>query len=159
MKLTVRSRFDKLVDNIAELFENVRQNLAVAYWTTGHWIVEEEQKGKARSKHGTGLIKNLSSKLTRKMGSGFSITNLTDMRLFYLENRNSRPAVNLPMSYQIELLRIENVGARKALEKKAEREGLSRSDLRRLIRAEQEKTGNIQLVDRTPLVPRRGIPG
>ncbi len=159
MKLTARPGFEKLVKNIAGLFEGVRRNLAAAYWQTGRWIVEAEQKGEPRAKHGDRLLTDLSAKLTERMGSGFSKSNLVDMRKYYLIHRNARPAVHLPVSHQIEIARVLDDKRRKELEKRAEEEGLSREELRRLIRIEKNKTGSSRPADRTPLVPRLGIPG
>jgi endonuclease YncB( thermonuclease family) len=69
------------------------------------------------------------------------------------------------MSYQIELLRVEDSRARQALQKKAEREGLSRQELRELIRTEKAKGERGKpfqprsLKSVALLVPQRGIPG
>ena len=54
-----------------------------AYWNIGKEIVEEEQKGKDRAVYGSALIKELSVKLTKEYGKGFTETNLKYMRQFY----------------------------------------------------------------------------
>ncbi len=54
-----------------------------AYWNVGREIVEEEQKGKDRAEYGNFLIKNLSAKLTKAFGNGFTKSNLHYMRQFY----------------------------------------------------------------------------
>ena len=46
--------------------------------------VEEEQKGKAKAEYGKYLIKEFSEKLTRDFGKGYTITNLKNMRQFYM---------------------------------------------------------------------------
>ena len=48
-------------------------------------IVEEEQQGNIRAKYGKSVLKQLSLKLTKKYGRGFSVDNLENMRKFYLK--------------------------------------------------------------------------
>ena len=55
-----------------------------AYWNVGREIVVEEQKGQDRAKYGRGLIRDLSVRLTKEFGKGFTETNLKYMRQFYL---------------------------------------------------------------------------
>jgi predicted nuclease of restriction endonuclease-like (RecB) superfamily len=47
-------------------------------------IVEEEQSGKTRAEYGKFLIKELSVRLTKDYGKGFTVTNLKYIRQFYL---------------------------------------------------------------------------
>ena len=53
------------------------------YWNIGKIIVEEEQNGKDKAKYGLYLIKELSEKLTKDFGKGFSEQSLRNMRQFY----------------------------------------------------------------------------
>jgi len=55
-----------------------------AYWNIGKVIVEEEQRGRARSDYGTYLLDELSKRLTAEFGKGFDRTNISKMRAFYL---------------------------------------------------------------------------
>jgi len=55
-----------------------------AYWNMGRLIVEEEYKGKKRARYGDFLIKELSVKLTKDFGKGFTETNIRYFRLFFL---------------------------------------------------------------------------
>ncbi|MCD6534103.1 MAG: DUF1016 family protein [Deltaproteobacteria bacterium] len=50
----------------------------------GRRIVKEEQGGEARAEYGKGILKKLSSELSREFGRGYSISNLENMRKFYL---------------------------------------------------------------------------
>ena len=50
----------------------------------GRRIVEHEQKGEKRAAYGTELLKELSARLTKEFGKGFSERNLEYMRKFYL---------------------------------------------------------------------------
>lgn len=63
-----------------------------AYWEIGRVIVEEEQKGKKRAGYGEALLAELSRRLTKDFGKGFTETNLKYMRQFYLAFDSSRSA-------------------------------------------------------------------
>jgi len=54
-----------------------------AYWNVGRPIVEDEQKGKKKADYGTFLLSNISRRLTRDLGRGFSEQSLRNMRQFY----------------------------------------------------------------------------
>ena len=60
-----------------------------AYWNVGREIIEEEQKGHDRAKYGKGIIKDLSIRLSKEYGRGFTETNLKYMRQFYQTFGNS----------------------------------------------------------------------
>lgn len=53
-----------------------------AYWHIGKLIVEA-QDGKMKAKYGDNLVNNLSKRLTKDFGAGFTPTNLRYMRQFY----------------------------------------------------------------------------
>jgi predicted nuclease of restriction endonuclease-like (RecB) superfamily len=55
-----------------------------AYWLVGRRIVEEEQRGNARAGYGEHLLRNLSKRITREMGKGYTEANLRNFRQFYL---------------------------------------------------------------------------
>lgn len=57
----------------------------------GRRIVEYEQKGKDRAEYGKALLKDLSNRLTKEFGKGFSRANLQNMRNFYIVYRNRLP--------------------------------------------------------------------
>lgn len=83
----------EILTDIQNILKQARQkayqsiNLAMvqAYWLIGKRIVEEEQEGKTRAIYGKALLKNLSIELKNEFGKGFSVDNLENMRLFYLE--------------------------------------------------------------------------
>ncbi len=58
--------------------------MVMAYWRIGKRIVEEEQLGEKRAEYGAFLIKQLSERLTKEFGKGFSIVNIKNFRQFYL---------------------------------------------------------------------------
>src|SRR5664279_505577 len=88
--------------------------MVIAYWEIGKKIVEAEQGGKPRAKYGTGLLKELSEKLTSDFGKGFDESNLRYMRLFY-SAFPIRDALRHELSwthYRL-LLRVDNESAQK----------------------------------------------
>ena len=78
---------------IKELMENARKQVSVkinnilvqTYWKIGKIIIEDEQKNNERAEYGKKLLKELSKKLTKEYGKGFSRYNLQNMRQFYLK--------------------------------------------------------------------------
>ncbi|HKK37983.1 MAG TPA: DUF1016 N-terminal domain-containing protein [Cryomorphaceae bacterium] len=62
----------------------VKQTIVRTYFEIGRLTVEKEQKGVERVEYGTELLKALSKALTKELGQGFSVTNLRQMRSFYL---------------------------------------------------------------------------
>ena len=65
-------------------YRTVNFLMVEAYWNIGRLIVEEEFNGKKRADYGSFLIKELSKKLTKDFGKGFSENNLWYMRQFYI---------------------------------------------------------------------------
>lgn len=118
----------KKVDSPAEFYEDIRKiltqardksyaavNIAMveAYWNVGRRIVEEEQKGRKRAEYGSYLIKNLSERLTKEFGIGFSEQSLWNMRQFYVKFPIlSALRRELSWTHYRFLLRVENESAR-----------------------------------------------
>lgn len=91
---------------------------------------QEEQNGKKRAGYGKYLLKELSDYLSKQFGKGFSVTNLKQMRQFYLTYRNDQigqkvsdqfnnlPTVDngrkffLSWSHYLKLMRIDNIDER-----------------------------------------------
>ncbi len=77
---------------IADLLQTARQNvvrtvnqaMVYTYFEIGRIIVEDEQQGKGRAEYGKKVLKELSAKLTKEFGKGFSVDNLQNMRQFFL---------------------------------------------------------------------------
>jgi len=67
--------------------------MVLAYWHIGREIVQELQKGKNRAEYGKQIIKQLSAKLNKKYGKGFSSTNLWYFRQFYVVYSNREPRI------------------------------------------------------------------
>ena len=90
--VTDDKRIDNLYKNIASHLHTARNNVLYtvnteqvrAYWLIGRDIIEEEQAGKERAQYGAFLLQEISSRLAKEFGSGFSISTLKDIRKFYL---------------------------------------------------------------------------
>jgi DUF1016 N-terminal domain/N-6 DNA Methylase len=83
--------YSDLLGGISQLLESARRASARAvntfmtatYWEVGRRIVEFEQGGAKRAVYGEQLLKRLASDLTTRLGRGFSVQNIENMRLFY----------------------------------------------------------------------------
>lgn len=81
-----------MLSNIREILLSARHTaykavnfaMVTAYWNIGKLIVEDEQNGNVRAEYGKAVLEELSTKLTEEFGKGFTITNLKNMRQFYL---------------------------------------------------------------------------
>ena len=83
-----------------------------AYWHIGKSIVEK-QGGEIRAEYGSSLIAELSARMTADFGKGFTVTNLQNMRLFYLSFQNSYALrTELSWTHYRLLMRVENEQAR-----------------------------------------------
>ena len=82
-----------LFDRVREILESARSNIArtvnttqvIANWLIGREIIEDEQAGKRRASYGAKLLVDLSERLGRNYGRGYSVDNLESFRQFYLE--------------------------------------------------------------------------
>ena len=95
LKLSNLAHTDSMINEIRELLLNARQRVAVqvntellsTYWNVGKIIVEHEQESKDRADYGKQTLKQLSKELTKEFGKGFSVSNLYNMRLFYMHHQ------------------------------------------------------------------------
>ena len=119
--LKEQASIDTTYQSIRALLEKARStaypavNFAMvqAYWEIGRVIVEEEQRGSERAKYGKALIKELSQRLTRDYGKGFTESNLKYMRQFYLTFPNSHALRGeLTWTHYRLLLKVEKEEAR-----------------------------------------------
>ena len=107
MSLTNEYNTEELtfISNVKRIVSIARQNAyhainimqVVSNWLVGQRIVLQEQRGKARADYGKRIIGLLSAELTEEYGSGYSETNLRNMRKFYqtfntLQIRQALPA-------------------------------------------------------------------
>lgn len=145
------------LQNVSDLLKQARKNAKTAvnlsmvytYYEIGKRIFQEEQSGQERADYGKYLIKELSEYLTKQYGKGFSITNLKQMRQFYLIYSNdqigqkvSDQFSNLPTtdsgrkfflswSHYLKLMRIDNVDERHFYEIESAKNDWSLAELKR----------------------------
>lgn len=87
-----RNNYAGLVSGINQLLEGARHAtvrvanslMTATYWEVGRRMVKFEQGGKRRAGYGDELLERLSVDLTRRLGRGFGVDNLENMRRFYL---------------------------------------------------------------------------
>lgn len=85
----------------------------MSYWSIGKLIVEDEQNGNFRAEYGKNVLENLSNKLSKEFGSGFSIRSLQQTKKFYLLFPNTNALRSqLTWTHYRSLLRVENENAR-----------------------------------------------
>lgn len=124
--------------------QKVNKTMVVTYFEIGKIIVEEEQKGKERAEYGKQLTRELSTRLSREFGKGFSITNIQQMRSFYLIYQKQQtlsvnsvkqqiPSANfnLSWSHYLKLMRINDKNERKFYEIESHRNNWSLRELQR----------------------------
>lgn len=133
---------NKMTNEITELVNQAKANLAqeinksivYVYWNIGRIIVSSETKYNNRLEYGQEVLKDLSKRLTKYLGKGYSISNLKYMRVFYkaypnLEELNEE----LTWSHYLELMIIQNKDKRSFYEKECINENWSVRELRRQL--------------------------
>ena len=80
---TVRLLIEEAKGNVVR---NINTTMLITNFEIGRMIVEEEQKGKHRADYAKKIIPQLSKDLTREFGKGYSSSNLSNFRKFYLMN-------------------------------------------------------------------------
>lgn len=120
----INSLFLKVVDLITQARKHVATavNTAEVYtkFHIGQYIVEYEQKGEVRAEYGKAVLKELSKRLTDRLGDGWSYPYLRQIRQFYLTYGNlinsdyqiEPPTFKLSWSHYLILMRVENPDAR-----------------------------------------------
>ena len=145
------------LQGVSEVLAKARKNaktavnlsMVYAYFEIGRMIVEEEQHGANRAAYGKQILKELSAYLTKIYGKGFSVTNLKQMRQFYLAYANDQigqtlsdqfknlPTVStgrkfyLSWSHYLKLMRIDNIDERHFYEIESVKNDWSLSELKR----------------------------
>lgn len=147
----------KFLKDISELLDSARKQAKTAvnlsmvytYYEIGRRIYEEEQQGRERADYGKYLLKELSEYLLKRFGKGFSVTNLKQMRKFYLtyvddqigqtvsDQFKNLPTVSsgrkffLSWSHYLKLMRISNIDERHFYEIEAAKNDWSLSEMKR----------------------------
>ena len=110
-----------LIDTIASIIEQARHHvrqsvnsaMVQSYWEIGRLIVEHEQQGEKRAAYGKAQLQHISTQLSARLGRGFDVTNLRNMRSFYLAFPiRETVSLELSWSHYNRLSRITNPEAR-----------------------------------------------
>lgn len=126
---SIKNKSDELYSQIASVLSKSRKfvvstvntTMVRTYFEIGRIIVENEQNGKSRAEYGKETLKNLSERLTKDFGKGFSQRNLKQIRQFFLVYSNQIPQTlsdqfSLSWSHYLFLMRIDNTDERKFYE-------------------------------------------
>src|SRR5690606_22765467 len=142
--------FSQIIDLLqsarSSIVRTINQTMVQTYYEVGKMIVEEEQKGKDRAEYGKSLLQDLSKTLTREFGKGFSVTNIQQMRNFYLTYQKQQTVsvksektiqqtasveFKLSWSHYLKLMRIDDESERKFYEIEADKNNWSVRELDR----------------------------
>ena len=118
------------------IVSNINTTMTKTYFLIGKRIVEEEQNGNERAEYGENLIKNLSKRLIEEFGKGFSVTNLKQMKSFYIAYKKGQTVSDqfkLSWSHYLILMRMENIEERNFYEIESIQNNWSLRELRRQI--------------------------
>ena len=133
---------NEMIEQIKQVMMQARTNVAqtvnneliAAYWNIGRIIVEHEQENNERAAYGKQTLKELSKALTKELGKGFSVSNIYNMRLFYLTYQKFQTVSGkLSWSHYCELLLISEDDKRSFYEKECVNAGWSVRELKRQI--------------------------
>ena len=131
---------NEMINQIRHVMEQARSNVAKtvnnelisAYWNIGRIIVEHEQENNERAAYGKQTLKALSKALTEEFGKGFSVSNIYNMRLFFLTYQKFQTVSGkLSWSHYCELLLISEDDKRSFYEKECVNAGWSVRELKR----------------------------
>lgn len=154
--------YQKLVDSIGNTItsarlraiQTVNNELLMANWKIGKYIVEYEQNGNEKAEYGSSLLTNLSKDLKSRFGKGFSKSNIYLMRQFYLKYQIFQSVTGkLTWTHYAELLSVYDDHSRSFYEKQAVNENWSVRELKRQISSSlferlalsQDKSGILKL--------------
>lgn len=138
--LTTETGYQSLLGKISQIYatgqaratQAVNVHMTETYWQIGRDIVEFEQEGNARAAYGKGLLDRLSRDLSTRHGKGFSRSNLSRFRQFYIAYPICAKASHkLSWSHYSELLKLEDPLERSFYEQQAIREKWSVPELQR----------------------------
>lgn len=119
---------DLVVKSRNHISKTVNQTIVLTYFEIGRMIIEEEQNGNERANYGARLLEELSDNLTQQFGKGFSVTNLKQMRQFFMvyskplkltddtKGQTLSDEFKLSWSHYIKLMRIDDPLERKFYE-------------------------------------------
>lgn len=138
----INKNTDKLYYKVSDLLKTaqnillkaVNSTMATTYFKIGRMIVEEELQGKERAKYGENLILELSKRLSSDFGKGYSLTNIKQMRSFYIAYSKSQTLSDqfkLSWSHYLFLMRIDDENERNFYEIESSKNNWSLRELKR----------------------------
>lgn len=134
----MNQKFYEEINNILvtarnKVYQTANFTMVEAYWNIGKLIIEE-QGGNEKAEYGTGLLKELSKQMTQDFGKGFTVSNLKNMRQFYLTFPNGYALRSeLSWTHYRLLMRVENENAREFYMQEAVKSQWSTRQLERQI--------------------------
>lgn len=131
MALEISAMVNEAKSNLAK---EINKSITYVYWNIGRIIVKHENEDNNRLEYGKEVLKELSKELTKFLGKGYSLTNLTYMRWFY----NVYPDYNminesLSWSHYVELITIKDDAKRNFYEKECISSNWSVRELQRQL--------------------------
>ena len=131
MALEISAMVNEAKSNLAK---EINKSITYVYWNIGKIIVKHENEDNNRLEYGKEVLKELSKELTKLLGKGYSLTNLTYMRWFY----NVYPDYNminesLSWSHYVELITIKDDAKRNFYEKECISSNWSVRELQRQL--------------------------
>lgn len=131
MALEISAMVNEAKSNLAK---EINKSITYVYWKIGRIIVKHENEDNNRLEYGKEVLKELSKELTKLLGKGYSLTNLTYMRWFY----NVYPDYNminesLSWSHYVELITIKDDAKRNFYEKECISSNWSVRELQRQL--------------------------
>ena len=125
---------DVINNNKTKMIYEINNTLVENNFMIGKIIIENEQNGNIRAEYGKEILMKLSKRLTKRFGSGYSLSGLYNMRLFYEKYKNFQPlAGKLSWSHYCYLIYIEDDDERSFYEKECISEKWSKRELKRQI--------------------------
>ena len=125
---------DVILSSRKKVAYEVNNTMLYAYWNVGRIIVENEQNGNIKAEYGKQIMKELSKELRKILGSGFSVSNLFNMRKLYITYPKFQTlSGKLSWSHYCELLSIENADERNFYEKECLNSNWSVRELKRQL--------------------------
>ena len=81
-----------------QVVKSINTTMLLTYFQIGKYIVEDEQKNKARANYASTTLIKISTKLTKDFGKVYSVDSLERFRKFYLTHKNRISATPLRKS-------------------------------------------------------------
>ena len=131
---------ERIIAEIKELLTKSRKSVALQvnnellsiYWKIGEIIVRYEQNEQIRAAYGEKTLRHFSRELTREIGKGFSLSNIYNMRQFYIKYPIFQSVTGkLTWTHYCELLSISDDDKRNFYEKECINSGWSVRELKR----------------------------